>query len=70
MTEEQGGRAGLRRWIRAITSSLSGETGGVGKTSDHRGRSAEELVVLCLVIGVILIIAVIVVTALATSRPG
>jgi hypothetical protein len=56
--------------VRAILSSLSGETAGVGKTSERPGRSAEQLVVTCLVVGVIVVIAVILVTALTTSRPG
>lgn len=70
MTEEQGGQAGVGRRVRAILSWLSGETAGVGKTGEHPGRSAEQLVVTCLVVGVIVVIAVILVTALTTSRPG
>jgi len=70
MTEEQGGRAGVGRWVRGILSSLSGDTAGAGKKGDRAGRSAEQLVVTCLVVGVILVIAVILVTALVTWRPG
>ena len=43
MTEEQGGRAGVGQWVRAIRSWLSGDTAAVGKKDDRPGRSAEKL---------------------------
>jgi hypothetical protein len=70
MTEEQGRRAGAGQWLSAIVSSLSGDTAGVGKKGGRPGWSAEQLVVTCLVVGVILVIAVILVSAMATARPS
>lgn len=70
MTEERSRPAGVWHWVRTIISAVPGGIAGGGEKEGRPGRSAEQLVVTCLVVGVILVIAVILVSALATSRPG
>ena len=70
MTEEQSARTGVWHWVKAVVSTVSGDSAGGGENGDRPGSSADQLVVACIVVGVILVIAVILISVLVTSRPG
>ena len=70
MAVDREGRGRLGRLVEGISSSLAGNRAGGRPEAGRTRLSAEQLVVTCLVVGVILVIAVIMAIVLETSGPG